>query len=425
MNKNPKDILDNIPIPDELDERIELAFEDGRKYKRIRRNKFKKSLVGIAASLIIVVGFMGMIGFDKVEAAIKQVLQYVPGYNLVLESDDGSVYVLKDKVFYEDDDIYVKITAASKLNENFNISVESNYGLIEHEPLENIDLFLKDEDDNIFTTDMWSRSGGGEFWKGDYYFQVEDGYSNYFLIVGDVEVPFALEKGTEIEDFLQLGNHASDKGIDIVAIKKVLEDRLMISLLHQSDDKIVEDYPFGDNLFLFGSSNESLDFENSMYIMDSEGNKIYPTLPSSYGNLMSDFYFDIENKEGLKLILPYVKVQYPNIQSAKIRIKTPKDGEIQAINEVVSLGDFRINIFDVRRQGEEIIIRLESDSIVEDELLEDVFLRANFGYGYGPNPQTGDFELFINVKDVGRRFSITFESPTILLFGDWVIDLDK
>ncbi|WP_312813890.1 hypothetical protein [Sedimentibacter sp.] len=37
-----------------------------------------------------------------------------------------------------------------------------------------------------------------------------------------------------------MGNHASDKAIDIVAIKKTMEDKLVISLLNRSEEKAVE-----------------------------------------------------------------------------------------------------------------------------------------------------------------------------------------
>lgn len=417
MTNNLKDKLDNIPIPDDLDKRIELGFEDARKYNK-RRNRFKKSIIGIAASLVIVIGTMSLIGFDKVEAAIKQVMQYVPGYNVVVESDEGNVLVLKDNVSYKEDGIYVDIVAASKLDENFNISIKSNY-----EPIENTDVILKDEANNIFTTSAWSWAGGGDFWEGEYYFEVEDGYNNYSLLLDDIEIPFVLAKGTEVEDFLQLGNHASDRGIDIVAIKKPLKDRLMISLLHQAEDKTLTDYPFEQSLSGIRWDNQPLQIEKNMYIIDREGNKTYPTIPSSFGGLMSDFYFDTEDKDGLKLVLPYMKTLDYNAKSHKIKIKTPKDGASHEINKVVSLGDFEISVFDVRRQDEEVLIRLESNSL-EDEKLDQVRIGGINGYGLGPNEITGHMEISINVEDVGRSFSIFFENPETLLLGDWIIDLD-
>jgi hypothetical protein len=224
---------------------------------------------------------------------------------------------------------------------------------------------------------------------------------NYFLLFKDLELPFTLEKTAEVEDFLQLGNHASDKGVNLVAIKKQLEDKLMISLLHQTEDKYIEDYPFEMSLMFA----EDLIEEKNMYIMTKDGERVYPSLPSSFGNLMSDFYFDIEDQEGLKLVLPYLKVRYYDLKSDKIKIKTPKDGEREAINEVLSLGDFSIEIVDVRRSDKEVIVAID-------------------GYGIGPNEETGHMELFLDLTDLGRNFTLYFESPSSVMLGDWVIDLD-
>ena len=69
-------------------------------------------------------------------------------------------------------------------------------------------------------------------------------------------------------------------------------------------------------------------------------------------------YFDIEDQEGLKLVLPYLKVRYYDLKSHKIKIKTPKDGEREAINEVLSLGDFSIEIVDVRRSDREVVVAM-------------------------------------------------------------------
>lgn len=412
MKDDLKDMLNDIPIPEELDKSIELGFNKAK--KELRKRRMKKSLTTIAASLAIVIGAVGVIGFDRVEAAIKKALQYIPGYNVVVDTEEGEVLALKDKVKYEEDDTYVTINAASKLGKNLNISIESNFSQID-----DIEVSLKDQEGNIIPSKNWGRAGGGDFWQGDYYFEVEDEYSSYSLVLGDIEVPFTLEKTDKVDDFLQLGNHAADKGISIVAIKKPLENKLMISLLHQSEEKTVEDYPFEQSLWI----SQTLDIEKSMYIVDKEGNKIYPDIPSSLGNLMSDFYFDIPDEEGLKLVLPYVKVRYDDVNSEKIKIKTPEDGEIESINKELPFGKFSIEVIDARVEGEEIAISLNLNSL-EDEIIDSFNVRGIDGYGLMLNEETGNLELYISKEDVGRSFSIYFASPTTVLLGDWVIDLD-
>lgn len=410
MTNNLKDMLNNIPVPDEIDDYIEIGLSKAD--EEHRRRKSYKPLLAIAASLVILLAFTGIVGFDRVEAAIRRALQYVPGYNVVVDTEEGRVLALKDQVMHEEGDYYLVIKAASKLGKNLSLTVESNY--------EEDDIYLKDGDGNISYVAAYSRSGGGEFWEGDFYFEVEnDDMKNYFLLFKDIELPFTLEKTAEVEDFLQLGNHASDKGVNLVAIKKQLEDKLMISLLHQTEDKYIEDYPFEMSLMFA----EDLIEEKNMYIMTKDGERVYPSLPSSFGNLMSDFYFDIEDQEGLKLVLPYLKVRYYDLKSDKIKIKTPKDGEREAINEVLSLGDFSIEIVDVRRSDKEVIVAMIWNS-PEDEILDYVRVRGIDGYGIGPNEETGHMELFLDLTDLGRNFTLYFESPSSVMLGDWVIDLD-
>lgn len=417
MTDRLKDMLNSIPLPDDLDENINLGFERGRECYDIKKIKLKRRLIAAVASFVIIISSISIIGLERVEAALKQMLQYVPGYNILVDKDEGIVLALKEEVYQEKDGIFVRITAASKLDNDLSVTLESNYDLMADE-----EILLKDEKDNVFTPKSWGKAGGGEFWQGDYLFEIEGENRDYSLVLGDFEVPFSLENTKEVEDFLQLGPYAQDKGISIVAIKNPMGDKIMISLLNRSEEKIVVDYPFEENLST-SVWNPTLKIEKNMYLIDEEGNKTYPTIPSSFGNLMSDFYFHTADKEGLKLVLPYVKVNYPNLKTEKIKIQTPKDGEIKSIDRTLNLGEFRINVIDVRKDGDEIIISLKANSL-DDETLDNVRIGGISGYGIWFNIDTGYTELFIDKEEAGNSFTIYFESPTTLLLGNWEIEFD-
>ena len=418
MTDKLRDMLNSIPLPENLDENIESGFEMGRKHEDLKNTRLKKTLIAVAASLTIIIASINIIGIERVEAAIKQMLQYVPGYNVLVDKEEGIVLALQEEVYYEEGGVFVRITAASKLDKKLTVTLESNYKLTDGE-----EVMIKDGENNILAPKGWDRAGGGYFWQGNYHFEVEGEDRNYGLILGDLEISFALDKTKEVEDFLQLGPYAEDKGISIVAIKKPLEDKLMISLLNRSEEKFLVDYPFEKNL-MSSVWNPTLNIEKTMYLIDKDGNKTYPTIPTSFGSLMSDFYFPTVDREGLKLVLPYVKVYYPNLKTKKIRIQTPKDGEIESINKTLNLGDIEINIIDVRRDEDEVIISLKANSL-EDEILDNVRIRGFDGYGMWFNEDTGYTEVFIDKEDAGKRFSIYFESPTTLLLGDWEIDFDS
>lgn len=417
MNGGLKKGLDSIPLPETLDENIKKGFEKAKKEKGLRKRKIRRSLAGLAAAVTIIIGSLNIIGMDKVEAAIRQVLQYVPGYNLVVDKEDGEVWALEDQVLYEKGDIFVKISAAAKLDRHFNISLQSNYGLKDNSAIK-----LKIDDDRLTGPVTWVIGSGGEIWHGEYYFEIEEDSKNYAVLLGDLEIPLKLERTKEVEDFLQLGNHDEDKGISIVAIKKPLDNKLMVSLLNQSEDKVVYDYPFGGSAQGIGWASLA-DLEEGMYIVDKGGNKTHPTIPSSFMNSMSDFYFDIEDEEGLRLVLPWVKIKYDDLKTGKVKIIKPMSGEKISINKTLNLGKFQINIIDASLRKDKILINLDTNS-PKDEVLYEARVNGVSAYGISSNIESGELELSIDEERVGKEFSISFESPISVLLGQWEINLD-
>lgn len=89
MTNHLKDMLNNIPIPDELDKNIQLGFE--RADKDLRKRRFVKPLIAIAVSLILVVGIFSQSFFmEKVYAyAESKILEmsYSIGRALGIERD--------------------------------------------------------------------------------------------------------------------------------------------------------------------------------------------------------------------------------------------------------------------------------------------------------------------------------------------------
>jgi len=66
--------------------------------KTVRKRRYKKILIGVAASFTIIISSISIIGLERVEAAIKHMLQYVPGYNVLVDKDEGLVLALLDQV---------------------------------------------------------------------------------------------------------------------------------------------------------------------------------------------------------------------------------------------------------------------------------------------------------------------------------------
>ena len=101
MTDRLKDMLNSIPLPDDLDENINLGFERGRECYDIKKIKLKRRLIAAVASFVIIISSISIIGLERVEAALKQMLQYVPGYNILVDKDEGIVLALKEEVYQE------------------------------------------------------------------------------------------------------------------------------------------------------------------------------------------------------------------------------------------------------------------------------------------------------------------------------------
>ena len=426
MNNNLKKMFNNIPIPDELDQRIELGFKEARKDSLPKVNKYKKSLVGFAAALLVMALSIVAIGPDKVHAAIQKALQYLPGFNQIVKIEKGQILVLKDEVNYKKDGHYFKVKAAALIDNKLNVSIESNY-LNKEDNLnlaKDMEIYLQDKNGKKYKSEMWVVANGGEYWNAGLYFNVDEAFKDYTLVIDKNNLVMNLEPSTSAEDFFQFGNHASDKGIDIVALKKDTEGGLRISLLNQAKELKVIGYPFGEDLYYSKYIDMENAFEKTMYIIDKDGNKTYPTIPKSFANMLSDFNFNIEKKEGLKLVLPYIKVNYPDAKSEKINIGIPAEGKTQDISKELKFGKFIISVKDVKNIGGQIFVSCKVKN-PKDEKLDSMSLAINKGYGTQINDKTGTIDIVLDRKDFGKDLTFSLEDLESILFGNWTIPLDN
>lgn len=109
------------------------------------------------------------------------------------------------------------------------------------------------------------------------------------------------------------------------------------------------------------------------------------------------------------------------METEKIRIKVPKNEETINLNKILELGKFEIEVVSAKKQDDQIFINLDIKDL-KDEILTD--LRIDGVSGYSMHRYKENIEIEIDLKDVGRRFSISFSSPRSILKGNWEINLD-
>lgn len=430
--------INEITIPDALDTRIHMGFGEAKLKHAYDKNRMKKRFTALAASLAFTFLTLGFIGFDNVGAAIKEALKYIPGLNVLVEKQDGDLLVLEDQVVVKNENHYLTLTSAVLNGNNLHLTIESNLGLetdvkiqenMEKEEnlasssqlLQALNLTLRDSNGEVYAAESWWHSSGGTLWSHNASFAVNEGTTSYILEAGGMKVDFTLVPSRGVDALEDLGPYAKDKGITVVGLLKKYDNRVRVDLVHDMEEGRLTSYPLEkDNVFaLFGS-----DFDlESLHLLDKEGNKTYPFLPTSYSNPLSEFNFNADPAKAYSISLPYMMVEYPEAKSKKFSLSTPEDGETIALDKSVSFGKFTVDLLDMTRKGDEVIIHLASKAL-ESEVLASFSVEGVSGYGFSYEEPEGPI-LILSYKKIGNRFSIRFTKPESLLQGDWVIDLSK
>ena len=436
MKTSLNEKMSEINIPDSLDVRITMGFDKARLEKGIALNRLKKKLAATAASAAILFLTLGFIGFDKVGAAMKEALQYIPGFNVLLKAEDSAVFVLPKQIEAQTGEHYIRLKAAVQRGDILSLAIESNLGLYE-DPTEDkmtgeekygrafdkrfkdLNLTLTDSNGTVFEKKDWSLGTGGEFWLHNADFKVTEGTTKYNLSAGNVSLDFSLTVSEGVNSLLNLGPHATDKGITIVGLLSSIESEVHMDLVSSSKNGLIESYPMGEesHYTLFGSPFPL----ESLYLIDDSGVRTYPEIPSSYGNLLSNFVFKADPQSDYKLVLPYMEMSYPDEKSGKIRLQTPGDGETVPLNESVKIGDFTVDLLEISRDGDDVIIKINSEPL-EDEILSGFTIKGVGSYGVSWENEP---VIILSYENVGRSFSMRMISPTTFLKGDWVIDLSE
>ena len=430
--------INELTIPDALDTRISMGFREAKLKTFTDKNRMKKRFTALAASLAFTFLALGFIGFDNVGAAIKEALKYIPGLNVLVEKQDGDLLVLQDQVVVKNEDHYLTLKSAVQNGNSLHLTIESNLGLetdtkiqenMEKEEnlvsnsqlLQALNLTLRDSNGEVYTAESWWHSSGGTLWSHNASFVVNEESTTYVLEAGGMKVDFTLAPSRGVDALEDLGPYAKDKGITVVGLLKRDEDRVRVDLVHAIEEGRLSSYPLEkENVFaLFGS-----DFDlESLHLLDKEGNKTYPLLPTSYSNPLSEFSFNSDPAKAYSLSLPYMMVTYPEVRSKKFTLSTPQDGETITLDKSVSLGKFTVDLLNMTRKGDEVIIHLASKAL-ESEILASFSVEGVSGYGFSYEEPEGPI-LILSYMDIGSRFSIRFTKPESLLHGEWVIDLSK
>ena len=381
-----------------------------------RQKNIKKNLALLAASLFLFI-FLGVaaIGTDTVMAALKQVFQFIPGFNLVLEEDETANFILPSPLEQELGGGTIRLEGVSVGNERTIIHL-SGYNVSAPRK-----LILMDSHGREYIARYSSIAGNGT-WRGYYYCEKPIvGLTTVRFTAAGKESSFSpllLEKARTFKSYADLGPTVQVNEIAITAFLSLEEERLRAILLSP---------PFpGERIYAYASH-----LEEEITLKDKSG-EVYTAVPAPgpYKPPQREFLFNLEesSEQEFTLTIPSIQVAYYK-EEKYIDLPLPQEGAL-APGLQLELAGFPVEFIKIIRL-DKYTVGLFVD-VLYDEKDEETLLFFNLnwlkmGHSFSyfemkHNEQTGALEyLEFPVRPGAANIRLHLKEPVVLKRGPWEI----
>ena len=341
------ELYEYLPENLELEDKVltDLTALTINKYRKIKRKNTAKRLATLAASIAIIIAVMWAIGFENVAAAAQRLFSFIPGFGII--ENEENIYILKDTVTIENENVGVTIYHASSLGYAdteslyFNLGIELNNSetFAIYDTLYNMEAKIIVGDKEFFN-EHYTNKGNFTMYENvmsinglrvDIPFKELAPNKKYELVlISDkftVSIPFKL-KASQGSEYI---HHTSCEyeGTTVTAVKYIQEiegvEYIAVDLIAKGLDNIYYKLP---NFQL--SEFEQVYFEG-------DGNVITPQK-----NIGDTYYFEKSKiKENYVLKLKNIHCT-EQIEEVSFTVKVPKEGEVLAVNAEIpfNLGKF-------------------------------------------------------------------------------------
>ena len=358
--------------------------------KTIRQKKFRIGLKIAAAVLPIIIVATGFIGPGNVWAAIKNVIEYIPGIGIALDKQETTDrYILESPIKIDANQNFVELKGAILDSNRMVISIGGNNP--EGPPK---DVILFDESGNKYEGYLIG-SGGGlnkdlrsskkiyDWWNASYEFKGNiDKNSNLQLNIDKniSTIAFSLKQAESYKSYEEIGPTVTQNGITITTIALRQGENLKINYITKSEQGNNKKSDYFNTGYPISVPQASLTDKNGYFykqlfdiFTDSNGITDYNGLYFAVGNNAEKEY---------KLKIPYVDVYYNGKE--KITLDIPEKGEIN-IDKSIVLAGFPVDIKSVKRINDNCIV-LFVDTHYDVNKPESLFsFRASYANNYGIN----------------------------------------
>ena len=330
-------------------------------YKKLGSTRFSaKKRIALkiaAAALAVSICMIGLISPGKVWAAILSALEYIPGFGIVLDSEnDFERYILKSSVKTVlsgtgDTFVTLKEVVAGKNHLMVYLQGNSNKG-----PVNTVTLI--DAEGNRYPG---TGGGGGgsieinyearpeyEWWVANFEFDTTScDLEGMKIIIEDydkLEIPFSLIKPQTYESFEEIGPSDDKNGVSIAAIASRQGDKIKINYITKPDERSgAATSPYWQKKLVW-TYKESLAGKHGVL------KNSYDFFADEYGLAdQNGLYFESYNTEDkeFELTIPSIGILESRNYSA-FSIPVPNAGEI-VLNKAINLDGYPMEVKSVKR----------------------------------------------------------------------------
>lgn len=324
-----------------------------------RNTYLPKKLVACAATLIILLISLFVVGLDNVNAAIAKVFSFIPGYAIV-ENNESIEYILSQPVSAENDEVKFSLSNAiatkSQITVMFTLERKNldeqqllkekqyemeklkNGGSLAHP---NVILYASNRK-IVKYSGSTGGSGKSDTSTFSYTLPPEEIGTNqtYKLEYADygLSLEFKLKQYDSYYTLEEIGSTGYQNDISITAVPTFFDKQVQVDLYAINKS--------GYTLYSFHKDFEAYQ-NNDLHLITNSGTKTY-TIPDGYSGVNGRFIFDIEpDDKDFTLVIPYITVK--SNESKNVAIEIPKTGEKLKLNQKIEFKDCTMTIVDVQK----------------------------------------------------------------------------
>lgn len=390
----------------------------------------RPAVVLIMAALLIVT--LGIIGVDKVAAAIGGLFGFVPGYGIV-QNDSSIQYTAAELSSTSNEQ--AQLTLRSVLATTDSISVSYELRPLDYQNQRSREIYLHlGQLRYIPSGSSLVRGGSGNGEKGYFTFLLLpkqiDTETTYRLELAqyEISVEFTLKAVDSYDDLTQIGATQTHNDISLTAVPHFTEDGVTVELYPLNNSKYqLESYYAGSEYVYQGQ-----------YLHLETSNGIRECQPQNFGTVLVGRYnFELTERDNdLVLKLPYLLVRTEEAQNISLPI--PQEGQRVVLNKKVRFADSTLIIEEIEKKPAEygegyefcMSVRMENrqpNLVLRSVRMERIRILGDGGYSYGYDVDDDGimYEVRYTLEENdGNSLRLKLSQPAYYLLGEYSLPLE-